>query len=398
MTGLFRYLAGYKIFRFTKSDAARLMNICRECGITYTDFRFDGDECVMTLGNLGAKRLYAVCEARGIEHISKEEKGFPQFLKKHKNRCGLLVGAVAAMIFGVITSGLVWDIRVEGNTRISEGEVEHVLEECGLSVGSSHRGFDAGVIENRALILSDDISWISVNIKGTVAEVEIRETAFAEESQSMTAANLVASQGGVIEYLEDTRGKVMVDAGEAVSEGELLVSGIYGSDTEGFRYTVARGKVYARTERSFSVDIPLEYSKKEYTGGVKTEKYLIFFKKEVKFYSNCGHLYEFCDTIDTVEYFESFGDAELPFGVRTVKHLEYRYTDAQRDADSAADLAYYRLGELLNTELHGGELLSKEISFELSDKKYTLLCRVRAIENIAVVKEVEIELMPIPRK
>ena len=374
------------------------MNICHERGITYIDFRFEEDGCVMTLGFFGAKRLTAICEETGIELISEEEKGFPVFLKKHKSRCGLLIGAVAAIIFGVITSGLVWDIRVEGNTRISEREVERVLEECGLYVGSSHRGIDAGVIENRALILSDDISWISVNIKGTVAEVEIRETVFAEESQSMTAANLVASRGGVIEYLEDTRGKVMVDVGEAVSEGELLVSGIYGSDTEGFRYTVARGKVYARTERSFSVDIPLEYSKKEYTGRVKIEKYLIFFKKEVKFYSNCGNSYEFCDTIDTVEYFESFGDAELPFGVRTVKHLEYRYTDATRDADSAADLAYYRLGELLDTELHGGELLSKEISFELSEKKYILLCRVRAIENIAVVKEVEIEGAPIPRK
>ena len=394
MRGPIRFLFGYRILSFMAEDSARLLNLCREFDIPYTSVDFKEGYVYIKASLYSARRLERICIKKDITLCGSDEHGVPLLIKRYRKRWGILVGLVSASLAGLLLSGLIWDVRIEGNLTLSDREVRDALSACGLDVGTSLRGLDIGVIENRVLIYSDDISWISVNIDGTVAEVEIRELIPSEEDSGMAAANLVAQRNGVIEYLEDVRGAPVADVGEAVSKGQLLVSGIYGSDTEGFRYTVAKGKVYARTERDISVEIPFDYDKKVYTGRVKTEKYLIFFKKEVKFYSNSGNSYEFCDTIDTEEYFEGPLGADLPIGVRTVKYLEYKYERAERSREDVTELAYYRLGTELERELADGELLSKRISFEIDDRYFRLYCHAEVIENIAKISEIEIEDLP----
>ena len=115
---------------------------------------------------------------------------------------------------------------------------------------------------------------------------------------------------------------------------------------------------------------------------------------EVKFYGNSGNLYASCDTIDTVEYFHSVGGRELPFGIRTVRLLEYEYVAEERDIDEAAELAYYTLKCRTEAELRDSELLSKKISFEITDDSYILTCHMCVIEDIARVSEIEIDMLP----
>ena len=94
-----------------------------------------------------------------------------------------------------------------------------------------------------------------------------------------------------------------------------------------------------------------------------------------------------CDTIDTVEYILTHSGEKTPFGVRTVKYIEYEYVDTQISTEEAIELALERLRDILDAE--DGELLSKEFSASLSDDKYILDCTVVSMKNIA--KQVEIE-------
>ena len=246
-------------------------------------------------------------------------------------------------------------------------------------------------IENRVLIESDEISWISVNIIGTVAEVEIREIEVEEEREQYLASNIVAARDGQIELFEDVRGNIILNIGDYVRKGELIVSGLYDSQTQGIRYTDAKGRVLARTERDISVSIPLKYEKKRYTGRVFTEKYLIFFEKEIKIYTNAGNLYASCDTIDTVEYINFFSAGELPVGVRTVKHMEYVYEDAERTPEEAERLADYKLSCDLAALADDGELLRKSKVYRVTDTAYIIDCHIQRIENIAERREIKIE-------
>ena len=178
------------------------------------------------------------------------------------------------------------------------------------------------------------------------------------------------------------------------SEGDLLVGGLYDVEGGGIRYTRARGQVFARTERSFTEEIPLQYEKKKYTGEVKVEKYWIFFEKEIKFFGNNRKSKGKYDIIDTVEYFEFPDSVALPVGIRTVRYLTYEVTDAERTPEEAERLAYDRLRRRMETEPVEGTLLHKRLMAEWSEDRYVLRCTANFIENIAQTKEIELVGLP----
>ena len=390
----FIFLFGYLRIRIGKSDAARVVELLGRESRVYRNFTFFEDSAFFDISFFLSGRVLRLLEVSGIEASVYSRHGLPLLLWKYRKRYGVFVGILLFFLITFLSSRVIWDVRVIGNTTIDEAQIYASLSECGLRVGTPIRSIDTPVLENRILISSDDIAWISINIKGTVAEVEIIETVPKPEEADYESADLVAEYSGVIEWFEDTRGNALVCVGDTVSAGDVLVSGYYPADEEqgiGERYAVARGKVYARTVREFEVSIPLTYEKKEYTGEKKFEKYFILFEKEVKFFGNSRNLYANCDTINTVDSFTLPKNVDLPFGIRTCVYAEYRTVTAERSPQSATELALYTLRCRMADEVPEGMLMKKEIRGELRDGEYVLYCRAEYIENIAAVRERIIE-------
>lgn len=389
------FLGGYKLFGADRKDAARIMNICQKHGFIYRKSAFEGERFFFRCSLAVSSRLKQRCAEAGVELEEIRAYGVPALFMRYRRRYGVLAGLLlfAAIIF--FSGRVIWDIRIDGNERLREEEVIAALGECGLSVGDLRRDVDTASVENRVMIASDDISWMSINIIGTVAEVEIRESeVIPEEGERYAASNIVAARDGYIELFENVRGKIVLNIGDYVREGELIVSGLYDSKTAGIRYTNAHGVVLGRVERDFCAEIPLKYDKKVYTGRTFTEKYLVFFEKEIKFYGNSGNSYESCDKIDTVEYLDIFSAGALPVGIRTVRYLEYTYESAERTPDEALGLAEYKLDIEMREALCESELIRKSRICEYTDTSCILKYRVECIEDIARIKKIEIEGLP----
>lgn len=387
----FLFLFGYRVLRLDRQYAGELMNLCRQMGLVYRNLRFDGDYVLLECGLRTAGRMLDACRDRGIPVVISESRGIPPILWRYRHRAGLFVGALLFCAILFFSGRVVWSIRVDGNEQLRDEEVIAALRRCGMEVGDPLNRLDTAVLENRMLIASDEISWISINMRGTVAQVEIREVVPAPRDETFAAANLVAARGGRIEWMEDVRGNVAVQVGDVVGEGELLVGGIYEIDGGGIRTTCAKGKVFAETRREFVTKIPLRYSKKAYTGEVKVEKSLIFFEKEIKFFGNTGNSYPTCDTINTVEYWTLPGGVTLPVGIRTVRVLEYETVEATRSEESAMELALYRLRCQMESEVPEGTLTGKSLRVSLTEEEYVLYCEAKYLENIAKLQEIELE-------
>ena len=384
------FLFGYRIIKAELGAAADIFNAAHEYGIVYRNRRSEADTVAIECSLPAARRLKKICDARGIPLLSDTEHGVPHLLGKYRRRYGIFIGCVLCVALVILSGTAVWDVRIDGEKRLSEKQIIEELDACGLSIGTKTRSLDTDVIQTRMLIYSDDISWISINLIGTVAHVEIRESEpLPLEEPQLAAANLVASEDGEIVGFEDIRGDVAVRIGDIVNQGELLVSGIRDIELQGFVYKVASGKVYAKTKSVYSVDIPLKYEKKTYTDEVFEEKYLIFFNKEIKIYSNNRKNNISCDIIDTVEYANVLSMGKLPFGIRTVKYLPYGYESAERSKDEAIDLALFKLRSL-EEELGVSDVISKQLSGIFSDGAYRLECTAVSVKNIAVQKEIEI--------
>ena len=387
----FLALVGYRICRTTQESLARLIDLCRELSIPFREVEILGEcaEFIIPFFCLGRLKKAAEREKIAVSLISSH--GIPALLLRYRHRYGFFLALALSIFITILSSGVIWDIRVDGENRLSEREVIDILGECGLELGTPTRSIDSGVLENRVLIVSDEISWISVNIVGTVAEVEIREIDFSEENSEPTApSNLVAAQHGKIVALEDISGNISVEIGEEVAEGQLLIGGIYGDEENGFRYVSPRGRVIAEVERSFELEISRVQSEKVYKKEQKCEKSLIFFKKRIKFFSNYRNLPPTCDKIDIEAYLPAPNGKYLPLGLQDTRYLEYEISERELSDEELSALAYEQMSALIITELSDAELLRRTTECELYPDRAVIKCKVKCLTDIAITQEIEV--------
>ena len=392
---IFLLLRGSCTLSITAQYRTAAMNLCMQMSIPYTNFvwREDGGiqfDCSVS----SARKFLAACHKQEIEAEILACVGIPKLLKRLRVRVGLVVGAVLAIALVVLSGLFVWDVQVSGNEKLTEGEVVEALRACGFGVGSYLPSLRVREIENRVLMASEDIGWISINTDGTVARVQIIEHVSGESGEGTSSAknpaNLIALADGQIEYLELYRGNAVVTVGQAVTKGELLVSGLYDSKTGSFRYTHAAGRVMARTERVLEVEIPFLYEEKVYDEPYLQEVELSFFDFSQKIFKNSRNLDILCDIIKYNANLGQLGDNRLPVSLSRTEVRPYHLVECERSAEEALELCYAELAKQLASLSGEVQLLQKQIVTEVGEGSVRLVCTLTCIEDIALVQEFEI--------
>lgn len=403
------WLVGYVDIAIPLTDMADFLDLCRRKGYPYTWYRTSSSGTPGSCGDITlrmalptARAALADAHVEGVTCTVVRRGGLPALCAWCSRRAGMVIGLCLGVTLFIASQFFVWDVRVTGNDTLTERDVEETLAACGFGVGSSLVGFRADRLETRALLADDRLAWISVNRRGTVAHVQVREAKRAETSTSDHPANIIATRGGMIEWIELERGNVLVRAGDAVGAGELLVSGLYDSVTHGYMVTRAAAKVYARTARELTVDIPLAYEQKVYStadGAAFSEKSINFFGKSIKFSKNSGNVEGICDTIrQTVSWglpdvwIQPWSDGVtvgFPLSTTTTWYLPYTVETATRTPAEAEELAYIELARQISG-LPDVILLQKNITTTLTDTGYRLQCTLICLENIAETVEFDV--------
>lgn len=385
---LFELFGGKCVVSTPHKNAAKLLNICMRLETVYTNPKFFDGVFSIECGKSAFDRIAKACENRGIEIERSYYGGLPMLAAKYKNRLGLLVGTILAAVMVLLSLNVVWRVEVSGNESVSYTEVETLLAENGFGVGSFISSADLTLIENRIMKNDPRIAWISVNMNGTVANIEIRETKKGER-RPQAAADLVAVRDGKIERIESFDGNCIVKVGDVVRAGDVLVSGIYSNENGDYRTTRAEGEIFARTLRQFSIEVPFEITEKVYTGRKYSEIYINFFKNYIKVFANTGKMPPTCDIIYKNGELGLPHFSDIPVGYLKTEYLEYGERIVKLSEDEAMERAFTLLDGELSAFSEKAELLRKNIEFEISDSAYILRCSVVCIENIAEVREID---------
>ena len=305
-------------------------------------------------------------------------------------RPGLYIGLVFFLFCLFFSTNFVFDVRIEGNETLTDQEVMAELEKQGFGIGSFLPKIDIEALCNRTVLKSDKISWISVNMLGTIACVQIREYRPPSYSEPETGlSTLVAARDGVIVGFDCSTGKIAVNVGETVKAGQVLVNGV--TDTAiGTYFGNAAGAVRARTNRVFTVTIPkteqitVGYTRKN------EKKSIIFLGKTIKLFTKGGNLPSSCDTIKSERRRLSvFGDLLLPVFVETKYTAVPILQTVTHTKEEARRLANEELNRQLDA-LSDLSILSEKTIFQENKDGYTLTRELVCIENIA--KKVPIEV------
>ena len=383
------FLFGYRRFETDQAHAAALLNLCLQESLTLTGFETTEDGNIrFCVGLRAGRRLFRACRREGVP-VRSAVGGFPRFFLRFLRRKGLIAGLAFGIFLLILSQKFVWSVRITGNERMTAGEIRQTLAKEGLEVGGYLPRLNLGRIETQTLLDVPDLSWIAIYMDGTVANVQVTERAQAPENSSKPA-NLIAARDGQIEELELYRGNAVVKVGDPVLAGELLVSGVYDSQTLGYRFTRAAGRVLARTEREICIEIPLFYEEKVYEKSIRGKTVLQFFKFSFNFFKNSRKAPDSCDIIEVTTGKDWLGLHDLPVSLSQTVYRPYVLQTVSRTAEEALEQAYGELEDRLGALSPEIQLLEKRISTEIGEQSLLLKCKLVCVENIAVQEEFEI--------
>ena len=115
-----------------------------------------------------------------------------------------------------------------GNEAVSSEQIVQAVAESGIKRGANIKKIDLKSAEERTMVLLPGLSSISISNMGTTVVVEVKEVReklpVVDPSQP---CNLVAAKKGRITRVLALEGNAAVKVGEYVTEGQLLVTGVY---------------------------------------------------------------------------------------------------------------------------------------------------------------------------
>lgn len=344
LTGLVNRLRGQVRVRAECAFPERVLNLCGAQDLAFWDLEWESPTAfTCRLSRRDWKRLREAGKKLDCTFSLVGLEGAPYFLLRFRHRQALLIGLLGCALTLFLGSFFIWDFQVEGNETVPTERILRALEKNGVTLGTFGLSLDGEDIRNHMLLDVPELIWVAVNVSGCRAEIQVRERTPAPVMiDRREPCNLVARRAGLVKRVQTIGGVACVIPGSAVTEGQILISGVEDTDTVGARVLAGMGKVEARTWYHLSASMPLTVLEKQYTGKEKTGVSLIFGTRRIKFFSNSSIEGAEYDKITNRHPFSLLG-VPLPVTVVTEKWRFYETvptirTAAQAEKDAGAIL------------------------------------------------------------
>ncbi len=328
-------LQGQVRVRVESGFPERVINLCSARNLAFWDLRWESPGVfTCTLSRQDYYRMRRAAKKLECTLRVEKKEGVPFFLGRFRRRQALLLGLALCGCALLLGSFFIWDFHIEGNVSVPDEEILRALERNGVCIGTYGLSVDGEDLRNHILLEIPELSWITVNVSGFRAHVQVRDRVQAPElADNSTPTNLVARRAGLVLEIETLAGEKLVLPGTTVEEGQILISGVSDSDTVGAIFSAGMGSVWARTWYQLETRIPLTDSRKVDTGKEKTGLSLIFGTHRIKFYGNPSRSGEKYDKIAQKTRLSLFG---LPLPIAVEKETYRFYETEERALDPAA--------------------------------------------------------------
>lgn len=159
-----------------------------------------------------------------------------------------LVALIVSLTFFFLLNSRISSININGENKTMNNQIALKTNEYGLKKYSEKPNFnELKTIENNLKTeFRNEIDFVEVTLKGTVVNINYKmrkEVVTIPESDT----SLYAKKNGLIQYYVLTSGVKMIEEGQYVRQGDLLISDSI-LDTQGNAIFIgALGEVYAKT-------------------------------------------------------------------------------------------------------------------------------------------------------
>jgi similar to stage IV sporulation protein len=391
MLTIVNFLRGYLEVEISGPFPERFLNICSQNGVSFWQLERTGPDRlmarvrVMEFERLKELAKNAFCEVRTVS-----KKGAPFFVWRFRKRYLFIAGFLLFASSLYFSSLRIWEIDVVGNVGISDERILSNLEDLGVRIGALTSSIDPEEIENSMILRIPELRWLTVNVYGSRATVEVRERIMPPEVlNEKVPCNIVAGKAGIITKITVLEGKAQAAVGDTVTEGQLLASGVVDTAT-GARLLHAVARVEARTWYTLTAKMPMYVDLKEHTGKIKKKYALLVANLRINLHFDSSIPYTRCDKIIRKRQLALPGGFILPFSWVTEEYREYDVTNGQIDTETAISILRRNLTDRLEMLVGEGEIVRTDYRLGTGGNIYMMTLTAECIEDIA--KESEIPL------
>ncbi|KIY22690.1 MULTISPECIES: sporulation protein YqfD [Mesobacillus] len=371
--------------KLTGKGIERFLNQLTRNGVSIWNVKKHGSEAVtfyVDLQDVNKLRIPARenhCKIRFLERA-----GGPFFLKKLWTNSGFLAGAVLFFALILLLSNMVWGIEINGASPATEHQIRKQLDKMGIGVGKMQFSIDS--VESIQKELTDQVgalTWIGVELKGTTYHFQAVEKSEPEKVEANSPRHLVAKKKAAIVKIFVEKGDPVVEVNELVKPGQLLVSGVYGSEKKQ-KLVAATGEILGETWYSTEVELPLKSTFQVFNGNEKRTYSLKIAGKSIVLWGFGKTEFKEYET-EVFEQPVKFFKWELPVKIEktTIREREQatRIYTREEAINSAKELARSDIKNNLpeNAIIKGEKILHQSIE----NGKVRLIIHFTIIEDIA---------------
>ncbi|MEG0596590.1 MAG: sporulation protein YqfD [Oscillospiraceae bacterium] len=349
---LLDFLRGSVLVELEGPFPERFLNLCATGDVNFWSVQWQNTNVLRVKLNLpDAKRAPALAEKSGCSCRRVREGGLPSFLRQFRKRPALLAGLALSLTAFVALSQVVLTVEVTGNEKVPTAVILSELRRQGLRIGTFGPTLEERQVAQQTQMNLPQLSFLTLNRHGTRVVAVVRERAEKPPLLAETVpADIIAAAPGIITHMEVTRGQRKFAEGDTVAAGEVLISGTvdleepqYSEIDMGTMTVRAGGRVWARTWRTLTAEIPLEAPVKQYTGGQKTRFSFSSMGSTINFYRNSGISFAKYDKIRKSKTPHLPGGLPLPVTFIRETLREYETTPQKLDEGAARGMLEEKL-------------------------------------------------------
>lgn len=284
----------------------------------------------------------------------------------------LLCGLALLFFISLFLPTRVLFVRVEGNETVPSRLILAAAEDCGIRFGASRREVRSEKVKNALLGALPNLQWAGVNTAGCVATISVRErndTTVPEETPGVSS--IVASRDGVILSCTVTAGNAQCTVGQAVTEGQVLVSG-YTDCGILIKATRAEGEIIAQTRHKITAVTPSEGTSRGEITSVSKNYSLILGKKRINLWKDSGICGTTCGRMYEEYYITLPGGFQLPAAIAVETHVCYESVPFQKTPEEAENALVFFSEDYTKSRMVSGTILSSDLSVSAGDGIYRL--------------------------
>ncbi len=399
-----QYIRGYVTIKVWGYSTERLLNLCGNHDILVWDITDHGNYTTMNISVKGFFALKPLLRKTGTKASVLRKYGLPFFVSKMQRRKIFVAGLVGCMLFWILTSGYIWNIKLEGNYVLTEDVLMDYLEEQGIHVAMKKNRLNIEELEERLREDYDVITWTSVQMEGTTLIIYIKENEMPEYGQSSESENeegmdLIATKDGTVSYIITRSGVPQVALGDQVEKGDVLVSGavpVYNEDTtvRKYQFVQSDADIVLRYHESVSVKRDILYEEKQYTGRQKRTPFLGVKDKEWNLMP--GKItYNAYDVSEVKNQVRLLDHLYLPFfyGQKTVQ--EYEIIQQKYTEDEMKQIMQEEWSKIILTlEEKGVQITEKNVTIRKNDENWVLYAQMQLEESAVKLVPTQTEAVP----